>query len=230
MAEIDPFEEVDSRLNKASLWAITYGDFMTYLMIFFLLMFAFSLDAKVRKESKFEESLANIQKEFGGRISSERLDKLTVKKREETAAGQLEQIIQRKNLHGLAQVEVSEENVNLILKAPVLFDSGDARLKEEAREILLAVAQTLRSMPGEIQVGGHTDDVPVARNLSYASNWQLSMARAYEVVKFFSSEGGIYPGRLAATGYGEYRPRVVNATPENRALNRRIEISLVRGK
>ncbi len=107
----------------------------------------------------------------------------------------------------------------------VLFDSGEATLKPEGEEVLRRVAAVLAQFPSrQVHVIGHTDNVPIraaARN-RFASNWELSTARATAAVRFLSEQAGVDPRRLGAVGYGEFRPVADNATPEGRAKNRRI--------
>jgi chemotaxis protein MotB len=109
----------------------------------------------------------------------------------------------------------------------VLFDTGEATLKPEGIEVLRQVAGVLAQVPQRpIHVIGHTDNVPIrpAARGPYASNWELSTARALAAVRFLTEQAGVDPRRVGAVGYGEYRPLADNATPEGRARNRRIAI------
>jgi chemotaxis protein MotB len=111
------------------------------------------------------------------------------------------------------------------MKDKILFSSGSATLGRDGKDALVAVAEVLRGVEGKvIRVEGHTDDVPLGRG-AYATNWQLSVARALAVVRFLQ-ESGVDPRRLAAAGYGEFQPIAANDTPEGRSQNRRIEIVL----
>ena len=109
----------------------------------------------------------------------------------------------------------------------VLFDSGAAELKPEGRDILLRVASVLSRYPGrQIQVIGHTDNVPIRGRTpaGFTDNWDLSAGRALAAVRFLHREAGVDPARLAAVGCGEFRPLADNTTPEGRARNRRIAV------
>jgi chemotaxis protein MotB len=111
----------------------------------------------------------------------------------------------------------------------LFFDSGRATLKETGKEVLKRVADAIKSYDDKaIRVVGHTDNVPIAGALQkvYASNWELSVARATTVVRFLQ-ESGIEPERLIATGRAEYAPVAENESPEGRQKNRRIEITLI---
>jgi len=105
----------------------------------------------------------------------------------------------------------------------ILFDSGEAELKPEGQKILEQIAGVLASHTNrQIHVIGHTDDVPIRRK--FASNWELSTARATAAVRFLQERAGVDPRRLGAVGHGEFHPIAPNTTPDGRARNRRIEV------
>lgn len=103
------------------------------------------------------------------------------------------------------------------------FAPGRADLTPEAERVIGGLADTLRGQPYAIRVEGHTDDRPIRTPL-YASNWELSTARATRVVQFLIEACGIAPDRLSAAGYAEHRPRGPNLTAADRARNRRVDI------
>lgn len=109
----------------------------------------------------------------------------------------------------------------------ILFDSGEAVLKPEGQKVLEQVAGVLVAYPKrQIHVIGHTDDVPISASLRnrFATNWELSTARATAAVRFLEENAGVDPRRLGAVGYGEFHPVADNSNPEGRAKNRRIAI------
>jgi chemotaxis protein MotB len=108
------------------------------------------------------------------------------------------------------------------IRTNVLFTSGSAGLEPEAIRILQRVAEILRDYPNDIQVEGFTDDVPI-NTVAYPSNWELSAARSASVVHLFMDKG-MNPRRMAAVGYGQYRPTAGNDTPEGRRQNRKVVI------
>jgi chemotaxis protein MotB len=115
------------------------------------------------------------------------------------------------------------------MKDKILFSSGSATIGKEGKDALRAVAEVLRGVQGKvIRVEGHTDNVPLGRG-AFATNWDLSAARALAVVRFLQ-ESGVDPTKLAGAGYGEFQPIAANDTPEGRSLNRRIEIVLAAGE
>lgn len=118
--------------------------------------------------------------------------------------------------------------VNLVER--ILFDSGQADLKKAGIQVLHRVGDILKEVADkEIRVEGHTDNIPVSPRLkqTFASNWELSTARATNVVHFLQQHKGIPGGRLSVGGYGPYQPIASNQTAAGRAQNRRIQIVLV---
>jgi len=143
--------------------------------------------------------------------------------------GKLEQEIER------GEVRISELKgkltVNVVDK--ILFDSGKADLKKAGIKVLQQIGDILNSaIDKNIQVEGHTDNVPISGGLAarYPSNWELSTARATTVLHFLQDKVGVSGERLSAVGYGEYQPITSNSTAEGRAENRRIQIVLTATK
>jgi chemotaxis protein MotB len=108
----------------------------------------------------------------------------------------------------------------------VMFNSGEAIMQPDGESVLRKVAALLAGHPElKIQVIGHTDNVPVRSR--FASNWELSTARALAAVHFLTEKAGVDPRRVGAAGYGEYRPIADNSTEAGRARNRRIAITIM---
>jgi chemotaxis protein MotB len=114
------------------------------------------------------------------------------------------------------------------LTSEVLFRSGSARITPSGRKVLDVIAETLNAYPERaISIEGHTDNVPVGQHIPYASNWELSTARALAAVDYLQQDNRVSPGRLRVVGHGEFNPVASNETPAGRKLNRRIEIRLL---
>jgi len=112
----------------------------------------------------------------------------------------------------------------------VMFDSGEAILKPDGQAVMRKIAAILGEHPQlRIQVIGHTDNVPIrpAARSRFASNWELSAARALAAVHFLTEQAGVDPRRVGAVGYGEFRPIADNATAEGRSKNRRIAVTII---
>ena len=125
----------------------------------------------------------------------------------------------------LINVRRTDKWIEVEISSKVLFESGGALLQYEAVPILVDLAKILRQFPNSIRVEGFTDNLPINTSV-YPSNWELSAARAASVVHLLTDEG-VDPKRLAAIGYGEYRPIADNSTPEGRARNRRVVIFIL---
>jgi chemotaxis protein MotB len=131
---------------------------------------------------------------------------------------------------GLADaVSVRRETRGLIVTIvadQVVFDPGQATVRAEGAAILREVATAVRDLPNRLVIEGHTDAVPIS-NAHFRSNWELSTARATEVLRYLVDEVGLDPHRVAAAGYGEQRPMDTNDTAEGRSRNRRVEIAVL---
>jgi chemotaxis protein MotB len=106
------------------------------------------------------------------------------------------------------------------------FDSGEARLMPGAGDKIKRIAEVLMQYGLDMRVEGHTDDVPI-HNAQFASNWDLSTARAMAVAMMLLNESGVDPKRMSIAGYAQYHPATNNDTPEGRRANRRVDIVVV---
>jgi chemotaxis protein MotB len=138
----------------------------------------------------------------------------------------------REILAGREGVEIVGDR--FVFQSEVLFDVGSAELSDQGRAQIANVGATLLEAAREIppgidwilRVDGHTDDAPIRPGRAFASNWELSQARALSVVLYLVEELDFPPERLVAAGFGEYRPVIEGSSPEARAANRRIELKL----
>lgn len=127
---------------------------------------------------------------------------------------------------GRLRIRIVRNRMLIELSDNILFDSGDDALKPEGREALTQIATILQTITDrEFQVVGHTDNIPI-RSRRFASNWELSAARAVGVARFLI-EQGMSADRLSAAGYADTQPVAANSSAEGRAQNRRIEIVLL---
>ncbi|MCH4888729.1 flagellar motor protein MotB [Acidaminobacter sp. JC074] len=225
-------------------WMVTYGDLVTLLMCFFVLLFAFSeIDAQ-----KFEAVMQSFQGsagvlEGGKSISEDPLvfdaspendttpetteaEKLEViNEILNQLKGEIEEEFEKKGMVGELQFELEADTLKIILDDSVLYDPASAELKEESYEVLTILGETFKNELfelGNFRIDGHTDNVPI-NTLRYPSNWELSTARATSVLRFFRDELSFAENRFVIAGYSDTRPRATNDTPEGRAQNRRVE-------
>ncbi len=128
---------------------------------------------------------------------------------------------------GLIEVRRDKRWIEVEIKSSILFGSGNAELSSQSLPVLRKLARTLQPLRNIIHVEGFTDNVPI-NTLEFRSNWELSAARAASVVHLFTRLG-IDPQRMAAIGYGEYRPVAANTTAQGRARNRRVVLVIMSG-
>ena len=154
--------------------------------------------------------------------------------KEKEMAGQMHQGLEAEMRAALESKDVTisqlqgKLTVNILDR--ILFDSGEAVLQPAGEAVLQKIAGILAQHPTlKIHVIGHTDNVPIRASARgrFASNWELSTARALAAVRFLTETAGVDPRHLGAVGYGEFRPVADNATPEGRAQNRRIAITIL---
>ncbi len=211
----------------------TYGDMMTLLLCFFVLLLSMAeMDAK-----KFEIAASSFQQALSGVMES--LPTIAIheqvilpklggddqnKKMAVEAVERMRRFVQSdEDLKEAIKVEVTDKGLAIRISDPVGFGTGSDQLEPKLREVLTGMLDIIKDIDErDIRVEGHTDDVPISTP-RFPSNWELSAARSLSVVKLFY-EGGEDPAKLSAVGYGEFRPLVPNTSTQNKRKNRRIEI------
>ncbi|QQE79459.1 flagellar motor protein MotB [Alicyclobacillus sp. SO9] len=228
-------------------WLITYSDLITLLMIFFVIMYAMS-NVNVQKMTLLAESLSNalhhksdkVEKNVGPALLSSASQtnkghKLTpgaanvTSKQDQTfskLAKEIQQYINKHHLQANVQLQNQARGIQITFKDVVLFATGKAVVKPRAKTILKGLEPFLQKVQNPIVVEGYTDNRPID-TAKYPSNWELSSARAINVVRFFAGQG-INPTRLSGDAYGQYHPLVPNTSNANRQKNRRINIVILR--
>lgn len=199
------------------------------------------LGEAAEREKQYKKKLADTEArvaalEAAGQELSGKLAQTEAEK--ERLEAELKRV--QSELQSLLEPQISAGNVNikrrgnelvLDLAAQILFDSGRAEINEEGQKVLAGVVKSLATLRNyTIQVGGHTDQQRVTNPETkerFPTNWELSTARATNVVRFLEEKGKIPGSRLVAAGYSQYRPVASNATEETRKKNRRIEIVLL---
>ncbi len=213
----------------APFWMVTFSDMVTLLMVFFIMILSYS----TIELEKFKGAVSSMKGALG--VLPEMKNTMSRDERRSNQGRQnFKDQVDKKikkirgmldNEHVKDKVEIERDGMGIHVRLgdKILFDVGKADLKPSAFPILNAVAEVVKKDFREIFVEGHTDNVPIHTS-KYPTNWELSTARALSVVRYLHYVEGIDASRLAAVGYGEYRPLVPNTTPKNRAKNRRVEI------
>lgn len=226
MSEFDPSAQEEEE-PTAPFWMATYGDMVTLLLTFFVMLVAMS-EVEVKK---FEEAMSYFTGQRGVMASEGMMPGIMgVVGSEETREQaerfeNLQEYVQSEGLDGAVDVELTDRGIRVTFVDSIAFASGSAELAGPAQAVLTRVAGAARAAAA-VDVEGHTDDQPIATAL-YPSNWELSSARAASVVRFLLAQpGALPPDRYTAVGYGEHRPRISNATAGGRTRNRRIAVLL----
>jgi len=198
----------ESKGGGAPGWMVTYGDLMSLLLTFFVLIVSFSSI----EMAEFQKALGSLKGALG------------VLPKQQSVVMQWDPVIPQLSDYEKKRVQKVISELRNVVKAQGLKDKvGSANLKKRAYPILMKIIEMIQDWPNNIRIEGHTDDLPI-HTAEFPSNWELSTARALSVLKFFLENSHIEPQRLSAVGYGEYHPLVPNTSPENRAKNRRVEI------
>jgi chemotaxis protein MotB len=190
-----------------------------------------NLAAELQRLGKDVDQLVATKTELSGSLERARAGLEELRGAQATAASQaalfrdVAQRLGRMLDAGELNIVLRSGRMVLVLPSDVLFEPGKADLGDNGKKALGEVGHVLGSLAGRrFQVSGHTDADPI-RVSGFASNWQLSSARALEVVSILI-EAGMEPTSLSAAGYAEFDPVVANGSPTNKARNRRIEIAL----
>lgn len=222
-------------------WINTYADTITLLLTFFILMYSFStIDAKKFKQiaTAFQSVLdgdagktilSYDMKDGNAPIVGENIEGKEKSKEIDMKSmyNKVQDIINKNKLNASVQIKRDNRGVIIELKDKILFESGKANLKPESVPILDKVNEIISKIPNDIEIQGHTDNVPIS-NSNFKDNFELSGARAYSVLKYFLSEK-INPNRLNYRGMGQYDPVVSNDTEEHKSMNRRVNILIIVG-
>lgn len=221
----------------APLYMATYGDMVTLVLCFFVLLFAMSsIDSQ-----KFQKALLSLRGSLGvlsGGTTTERTEEPNQTGEVERNPGSSERRVEldtqrvahtinsylsSEGLDKSIQVSITQRGVSVSISDRFLFDSGSAELRNEGRRILFRIASLVRDQIPAVSVEGFTDSAPL-RGGVFRDNWGLSAARAAVVASFLEAPGGIDPARIQAVGFGPNHPIVPNDSPAQMALNRRVEL------
>jgi len=211
----------------------TWGDMCTLLLCFFVMLLAMStIDPTKFKvaASSFQNALSGVLESFPSVLITKdvfipRMGGDAQNKRMAVdAATKVKEKIKEEGLEDAIKVQVTETGIAIQIADPIGFESGSADVNPKLYGVLKDISNVINAAPTSlIRVEGHTDNVPI-HTAKYSSNWELSSARALNVVQYMANQGDVDPKRMSAIGYGEYRPVAPNDSPEHRKTNRRIEL------
>jgi chemotaxis protein MotB len=220
---IRPFRERMLRNKAASTndldanWLITLSDVLSLLLVFFVV---FTFMSRSSKATASKEPVHKAAETAAARIQDDAA--LSQKK----MVDEMSVTIKKLELENDVSVHAVDREIVITLKEKVTFRPGEAEALKSSEPILDDIARIIRQHPSfQVDIEGHTDNVPI-RTQRYPSNWELSVARATSVLKYFINQHGIDSSRLSIKGNAEKKPLVGNNTPDDRAKNRRVEIRL----
>jgi chemotaxis protein MotB len=227
-------------------WMVSYADFITLLLAFFVVMYAIS-SVNAGKYRVLSDSLGSafgratpvtpatkvpIEMSIGGqsRLLSAQKHDLAVRREKEhmtDMAREILKVLAPLVNQGKVRVSQNSRGINVEINASVLFAPGEAKLTNGSGQALRAVALVLKNDKHAIQVEGYTDNVSISNSM-FPSNWELSAVRASSVVRLLA-ENGIDESRLIAVGHGANEPVSANDNAEGRSRNRRVEVMILSG-
>lgn len=219
-------------------WVVTFGDLMSLLLCFFVLLLSFS----EMDRNKYKQVAGSLEKAFGVqrnvrvmdipkgmKIIAMDFDQEIIETRiREDLGREIDDLLstQLEEYKDQISMESSEDQVIIRLMGESTFDSGSVEIRQKLEPLLTNVAKVLEKDSGDIIIAGHTDNIPIRSGGPYRSNLRLSSARAAVVAEFLLSHSSINPKRISTMGFGEFRPIANNGTERGREMNRRVEIIL----
>ncbi len=192
-----------------------------------------NLEEMAKLKSDYEKQIAKLKSQLDNLNDElDNIKKLSDAQKQEldrmsSQADELEKQLAGEIKKGEIRLKRLHEKIIINIDDRISFDSGSSKLKKEVLEALDKISNILsKYSENKIQIEGHTDNVPI-HTKQFRDNWQLSTERALAVLQYLLKNAKLDPARLSAEGHGEYSPIVPNDTPENRALNRRVDIVVV---
>ncbi|WP_124951099.1 flagellar motor protein MotD [Sulfuriferula thiophila] len=230
--------QLEEEHDNPDRWLVSYADFMTLLFAFFVVMYAisavnegkykvlsdalgsaFGFAGEQNKDARKSKSGTPLSKAHVSEVVHQESSQMT------DIANNILQALGSLVKEGKVRVTQTARGVNVEINASLLFAPGDAKLTEESRKALQAIAAVLKNQRNDLEIDGYTDDVPISNPL-FPSNWELSAVRAGSVAREFVASG-VAENRLMVVGYGSNKPIMPNDTVEGRARNRRVEVVIL---
>ncbi len=202
--------------QSETIWLTIYADLITNLMLVFLALYGLAVMGEDAMSKALQSMKLGEIEVVGQKDATLEFENVIPVLRD--TIGQIPDV-SLSDEAGLARIEFGEK---------ALFESGSAELKPSGVNALLQLASVLIAVPYTVVVEGYTDNVPVIRGSRYEDNRELSLARAMAVLHLLTDQGALPKEQLAASAYGEYKPRASNLTAEGRRMNRRVDVLLIR--
>lgn len=222
-------------------WLATYSDTITLLLTFFVLLYSMAtLDSqKMRQMAQAFQVVMSGQKAdsimeydlYDGQVPliggespiEETIDGNEV---QESMYFQVKKFVEEYDLSEVVDIINSERGIVIQLRDNILFETSSSSLRSDSKVVLDKISTLIGALPNNIIIEGHTDNRPINTS-KFPSNWELSVDRAVNVVRYFVENKGLTASRFSASGYGEFQPVAPNDTAENMSRNRRVNILIM---
>ncbi|MGA2332571.1 MAG: flagellar motor protein MotB [Syntrophales bacterium] len=195
-------------------WAVPWSDIMMVVFVMFAVLFIYSLSKRdvadafrTPNATKVEATRQEVRQE----MTPEQLNEMSRRLRQDTRPDQISVAVDK------------EQSIKVSASDSLFFDLGKADIKPEAINFLKNFAEVVKKTKTNIRIEGHTDSFPI-HSPAFPTNWELSAIRAVNIARCLIEEYGLEPERFTVAGHSLYKPAVPNTSPENKAINRRVEI------
>jgi chemotaxis protein MotB len=227
-------------------WLLTYADLMNLLLILFIILYTFS---KV-DSGKYKQVAGSLKSVLGqgtgspiggggggntvvdiGQSDNEEGEGKTEAQQLSDVKKEITEIIKKEGLQGSVIVQSQERGIVISVRDKVLFKSGSAEIEPGSVQTIEKIGKVLLQIDGkQIRIEGNTDTDPISNSKKFIDNQELSTARANSVWRVLVNRVGLNPKTISSIGYGEYRPLAPNDSFENKAKNRRVDITVLKDK
>lgn len=226
--------------DRSERWLLTYADLITLLMVFFVILYSFSI-IDVRKFLSLKGSLTQafeqgvltgvnttgLNTSVSGSSVQEQITASSISA-QKSVASQLQQIAEASGQGESVSVTEQPQGVTVSLSAGLLFQSGTADLKPGAKQLIDQISGALKQIDNPLEIVAYTDDIPPeSTNSRFRDNWDVGSARSYSVLRQLVDVDKMPEQRLSLGNRGQYTPLVPNDSPEHRAANRRVDVNIV---
>jgi chemotaxis protein MotB len=207
-------------------YLITYADLITLLLGLFIILYAIS-NVDIEKYKTMISAMGSVFGDNGEVIGLERGTDLINIKEIDNLKIKVDELIQEYNYENSVRVEENERGIVIRILEDILFSSGSAELGPDSKRVLKQLGEIIINLPNDIRIEGHTDNIPISTG-RYPSNWHLSVNRALNTAYYLINDENIQPDKVSIVGYSEYQPVESNEDLEKRALNRRVDIVIIK--
>lgn len=237
-------------------WLVSYADFITLLFAVFVVLYAMGQSDKKKVEEVMQSIQSSFGMSTAGAVApkinvipSKSINLMPTIKPElsivpsgRSGRGQgksraeekdfrqikssIEAYLVKQGAQNKVSLNITRRGLIVSLKEAGFFDSGQAQIRPDAYELINTISEVVTQYNNPLRLEGHTDNMPISSS-QFASNWELSTARATNAVKYFIKHFDVDPDKISATGYAEFRPIADNATAEGRTKNRRVDLVML---